>query len=111
MDQPERWNSSNYPLDPEADARSQLAPLGVAEIGALLGIADRSVHQAIRRRTLPDAQFASVNGGRAWSRETIVRWAGESGRIRPEAGELADEYRRRFGLDPRPYIDRRHKSR
>lgn len=75
-------------------------PVGVIEIAKMLGVQDRTVHQWLRRRLLPEADFGVVNGSRVWKRATILKWAGETGRLRSD--DLQAEYRRRFRKNPQP---------
>ena len=62
--------------------------VGLQEMADLLEVGRRTPQAWQYRRVLPPADFPSVNGCRAWRRETIVRWAAETGRL-PErlAGE------------------------
>ncbi len=75
-------------------------PVGVIEIAKLLDVQDRTVHQWLRRDLLPPADFGIVNGSRVWKRATILKWAGQTGRLRNE--DLVVEYRRRWRKDPVP---------
>lgn len=67
--------------------------VGLQEIAVLLDVDARTPHAWAYRDILPVPDFDSINGSRAWHRETIVRWAAETGRL-PEF--LADEI---AGLD------------
>ena len=73
-------------------------PVGVIEIAQRLGVLDRSVHQMIQRGRLPEPDYESVNGSRAWNWRTILWWAGETRRLNRE--KLRQEYRRTFRVDP-----------
>lgn len=73
-------------------------PVGVLEIAPRLDVEDRSVHQWLHRHRLPDADYPSVNGTRAWEWATILWWAGETGRLR--TADLVAEYVERFGHQP-----------
>lgn len=73
-------------------------PVGVIEIADRLGVLDRSVHKMIQRGRLPEPDYPTVNGSRAWEWPTILWWAGETRRLSGE--ELRDEYRRTFRLEP-----------
>lgn len=78
-------------------------PIGALEVAAMLQVKNRTVHQWVTRNVLPTADYPSVNGSQAWKRKTILRWAGETGRIRlPELDALAAEYRAVFGKEPAP---------
>lgn len=67
---------------------AELQIVGLQEIAVLLGVEKRTPHAWAFRGLLPDPDFASINGSRAWKRATILRWAAQSGRL-PES--LADE--------------------
>lgn len=54
--------------------------LGVAEIAALLGVKQRTVHQWRQRKLLPPRD-ATVSALPAWRRATIITWARQTGRI------------------------------
>lgn len=58
--------------------------LGLAEIAELLGIRRASVDQLRWRGVLPEPD-AMVSGRPLWHRETIERWARETGRQLPDA--------------------------
>lgn len=73
-------------------------PVGVIEIAKRLGVLDRSVHKMIQRGRLPEPDYASVNGSRAWDWWTILWWAGETRRLDTE--KLRREYRRTFNVEP-----------
>ena len=58
--------------------------LGLQEIAPLLEVDKRTPHAWQYRKLLPTADYASINGLRAWNRQTIIKWAAETGRL-PEA--------------------------
>jgi hypothetical protein len=82
-------------------------PVGAVEIAARLGVEDRTVHMwRYRTKTgemavpLPPPDYVEVNGSPAWEWETILRWAGETGRLRHD--HLQQAYRTIVGQDPHP---------
>lgn len=94
-------------MDPPARA-CVADPVGVLEIAARLGVADRTVHMWIHRDNLPPADYDSINGTRAWEWQTILWWAGETDRCRD--GALYAEYVRTFGQPPVDQVARRAPS-
>lgn len=58
--------------------------VGLKEIGPLLEVDGRTPHAWHYRKLLPVPDYASINGIRAWDRQTIVDWAAETGRL-PES--------------------------
>jgi hypothetical protein len=75
-------------------------PLGLPEIADMLGVEERTVQQWIRRDLLPDPTYKGVNGSPAWERDLILRWAGDSGRLRSR--KLVAEFRLAFDAEPWP---------
>lgn len=82
-------------------------PVGAVEIAARLGVEDRTVHMwRYRTKTgemavpLPPPEYEMVNGSQAWEWQTILRWAGDTGRLRHET--LVGQYRDLFGGEPHP---------
>lgn len=68
--------------------------VGLQEIAHLLDVDGRTPHAWLYRGLLPIPDYDSINGLRAWRRETVVRWAAETGRLpRDLLGEVD-----RFGL-------------
>jgi hypothetical protein len=69
--------------------------LGLVEVAELLGVDKRTPHAWFYRGLLPEPEHESVNGGRAWDRPTIVRWAAVTGRLPVELAQegvdLTDE--------------------
>ena len=55
--------------------------LGLVEIADLLEVDTRTPHAWFYRGLMPDVEHPSVNGGRAWSRPTIMEWAARTGRL------------------------------
>lgn len=76
-------------------------PVGYAEIGELLLMEPVTVRQWKWKGQMPEPDFPSVHGMPAWERDTIIRWAGELGKLRTD--ELQDEYRALTGAEPVPY--------
>lgn len=71
--------------------------LGLQEIAELLEVDKRTPHAWQYRKLLPPPDYASVNGLRAWKRDTIVKWAAKTGRL-PVSGALNEEATRRRWL-------------
>lgn len=69
-------------------------PVGTNEMADRLGVAARSVHMMGHRGSLPEPDWSSINGYRAWNWATVLWWAGETGRLR--TSDLRDQYRRTF---------------
>jgi len=61
--------------------------LGLVEIADLLGVDKRTPHAWVYRGLMPDPDHPSVNGGRAWNRDTVVRWAALTGRLPVELAQ------------------------
>jgi len=61
--------------------------LGFPEMAELLGVSKTTPYLWWHRGLLPDPDYLSVNGNRAWDRETIVQWAALTGRLPPELAE------------------------
>lgn len=57
--------------------------LGLQEIADLLEVNKRTPHAWQYRKLLPPADYASVNGLKAWKRSTIITWAADTGRLPP----------------------------
>lgn len=56
-------------------------PVGSLEVAEFLGVAKRTVHQWQYRNLLPPHDFDAVNGTGAWKWGTILKWAGDTGRL------------------------------
>lgn len=84
------------------------SPMGVLEIAALLDVNVRTAHMWNYRDKLPPAEYLAVNGSKAWERATIIRWAGDTGRIRAGREDLHAEFRGLTGCNP---IKERHGGR
>lgn len=54
--------------------------IGVSELGAFLGVRPTTVHVWGNRGQRPPADY-TINGHEAWDRETIIRWAAQTGRL------------------------------
>jgi len=63
--------------------------LGLVEIAQLLGVEKRTPHAWFYRDLMPDPDYPCVNGGRAWDRTAIIKWAATTGRLPPELAEEA----------------------
>lgn len=81
-----------------ATVRDMNVPLGAPEIAKMLDVQDRTVHQWIRRQLMPDADFPEINGSLAWDRDTVLRWAGTTGRLTSDT--LIDEFTKKFRSAP-----------
>lgn len=55
--------------------------LGVSELPEFLGVQRTTVHVWGYRKQLPPPDFVSINGFKAWYRQTVIRWAAETGRL------------------------------
>lgn len=80
-----------------ADMQSE--PVGVPEIVTRLGVERDTGYKWKSRGVLPPPDYGEVNGLPAWKWTTILRWAGDSGRLKTDA--LRAEYRTKFKRDPR----------
>jgi len=61
--------------------------LGLVEIAKLLGVDKRTPHAWFYRGLMPEPDHESVNGGRAWDRVSVVRWAAVTGRLPVELAQ------------------------
>jgi len=68
------------PKPPGAWAKTA-AILGISELPEFLGFQRSTVHVWGYRKQLPKPDYPSINGFAAWNRETIIRWAAETGRV------------------------------
>lgn len=57
------------------------AIVGLQEIADLLEVNRRTPHAWSYRRLLPEPDYNSINGLRAWNRQTIIDWAAQTGRL------------------------------
>jgi len=55
--------------------------LGLREIAPLLEVDKRTPHAWLFRKLLPNPDYDSINGLRAWDRDTIITWAALTGRL------------------------------
>lgn len=55
--------------------------LGVSELCLFLDVKRSTVHVWGYRDQLPPEDWPSINGFRAWKRESIVKWAAQTGRL------------------------------
>ena len=53
--------------------------VGLAEIGAMLGVSRQRVDQLARSKGFPEP-VATISAGRIWLRDEVEQWAGEAGR-------------------------------
>lgn len=67
--------------------------LGIVEVAALLEVQPRTPRMWLFRDLMPEPDYESVNGQRAWKRRTILKWAAKTDRL-PESGALNDEAKR-----------------
>lgn len=74
--------------------------MGALEVADLLEVKERTVHMWKHRSNLPPGEYASVNGSEAWERASIIRWAGDTGRIRAGQDDLAAAFRDLTGREP-----------
>lgn len=63
--------------------RETVEVIGVSELPQFLGFKRSTVHVWGYRKQLPPADLV-INGFAAWKRETILKWAAETGRIRKD---------------------------
>lgn len=74
--------------------------LGVSEVADFLQVKPRTVNQWGFRRLLPDPDVM-LHATSLWKRGTILRWAGDTGRLSSPA--LRAEYEMRWAVRPIPY--------
>lgn len=85
----------------EVTAKACAHPLfGVREVAAFLDVKPRTVNQWVFRRLLPDPDVA-LHATRLWKRSTLLRWAGDTGRL--SRSVLRAEYEMRWKVEPVPY--------
>lgn len=98
-----RFDAKTYPTVAPSHTLVRMAdPVGVIEIAQRLDVQDRTVHMWLYRGLLPPAEYDSINGSRAWEWTTILRWAGDTGRIPEVRQDLSDTFTIRFGHAPAP---------
>jgi hypothetical protein len=73
-------NASTHRQTP-SDAVLSATIIGVTELSAFLGVQRSTTHVWGYRGHLPPADYDSINGFKAWTRETVIRWAAETGRL------------------------------
>lgn len=76
-------------------------PIGYLEIAELLDVAPVTVRQWKWKKQMPEPDYEAVHGMPAWERATIIRWAGETGKLRDDA--LIAAYKTMTGHDPLRY--------
>lgn len=74
--------------------------LGTHEVAEFLGVKPRTVSQWRSRRRLPEPDLV-LNATNLWRRSTILRWAGDTGRLSSTA--LRAEYERLWKVAAVPY--------
>ena len=74
--------------------------LGVREVADFLVVKPRTVNQWVFRGLLPEPDVA-LHATRLWKRSTILRWAGDTGRL--SCSVLCAEYEMRWRVEPVPY--------
>lgn len=74
-------------------------PVGVPELAERLGVKHTTPHTWMTRGVMPEADWI-VSGNKAWRWGTILRWAGERGRILNPV--TMKEYEEVYGEPPRP---------
>lgn len=74
--------------------------LGVREVADFLDVKPRTVNQWVFRRLLPEPDVA-LHATSLWKRSTILRWAGDTGRL--SRSVLRVEYEIRWKVEPVPY--------
>lgn len=57
--------------------------MGLAEVAKLLGLSRQRADQLARTKGFPEP-VAELIGGRIWQRESVERWARETGRLTAE---------------------------
>lgn len=94
----------DHPPDESTDAatvdavNSEPDRVDVHEIAARLGVGVKTIHVwRSTRRIMPEPDYDTAEG-HLWDWETILRWAGDTGRLR--SVERIDEYRKLTGHDP-----------
>lgn len=68
------------------------------EIAERLGVQRATAHKWLQRAILPDPDWPSVSGNKAWDWSNVLRWAGETGHVR--SAEAAVEYEKLTGQRP-----------
>lgn len=76
------------------DREYECDPVGTREVAQRIGVQERTVHMWGHRGRLPEPDWPSINGYRAWNWATILWWAGETGRLNDD---LVAQYRATFG--------------
>jgi hypothetical protein len=76
-------------------------PIGYLEIADLLDVAPVTVRQWKWKEQMPEPDFESIHGMPAWQRDTIIEWAGRTGKLRAPA--LIERYTKVTGREPLRY--------
>jgi hypothetical protein len=81
--------------------------VGAVEIADLMKVKLQTVHAWKQRDQLPPPDYESVNGYSAWLYDTILHWAGQTGRLnKSRHRKLVADYRTRYDEDPAPHHPR-----
>lgn len=87
-----------YPTQKQARPRAEVSAaqvIGIVELPEFLGFVKGTVHMWGYRGHLPEPDYPSINGHKAWRRRTIVKWAAETGRLPrwlyPEGSEFVPD--------------------
>ena len=75
--------------------------VGLRELVNLLNVSRRTPHAWAYRRVLPEPDFDSINGLRAWRTVTILKWAAASGRLPKHLRHLGPELMGTTGTLPK----------
>jgi hypothetical protein len=68
--------------------------VGKPEIAAMFHVKRQTPSQWKTRKQLPPPDHPPVNGGEAWYRDTILRWAVDEGRVGRLSADLRAEVER-----------------
>lgn len=74
-------------------------PVGLQEIIKRLGVSPSTPRQWRYRGKFPEPDYEAINGLQAWEWETVLRWAGATGKLH-EGTDLYHEFVERFGSKP-----------
>lgn len=81
---------------PVPDAEYECDPVGKIEVADRFGVREHTVNQWMVRNRMPEPDWPSINGYRAWNWATLLWWAGETGRLNTD--DLVAQYRKMFGV-------------
>lgn len=77
------------------------APIGYLEIADLLDVAPVTVRQWKWKKQMPEPDYDTIHGMPAWERDTIIEWAGRTGKLRDT--QLIATYEQITGKAPLRY--------